>query len=62
MEALVLIAAIILATGIGMGLIHLLNAQRDTRIAAHRYSDPPMRPHGKRGGTGRRSHRRDADR
>ncbi|MDJ0380431.1 hypothetical protein [Streptomyces sp. G-G2] len=39
MDAVILIAVILLATGIGMRLIHLLNAQHDARIAAHHFSD-----------------------
>ncbi|MFJ3234251.1 hypothetical protein [Streptomyces sp. NPDC086787] len=46
MQTLVLTAVLILATGIGMCLIHLLNAQHDARIAAHHYSDPLPRPPG----------------
>ncbi|MEU8652553.1 hypothetical protein [Streptomyces sp. NPDC048737] len=54
METLVLIAAIILAIGIGTLLIRLLNAQHDARIAAHHYSDPLPRPPGQPDDTGRR--------
>ncbi|WP_157847630.1 hypothetical protein [Streptomyces violens] len=50
MEILVLIAAIILATGIGMRVIHLLNAQHDARIASYRFSDPLPRPPGQTAG------------
>ncbi|WP_329400293.1 hypothetical protein [Streptomyces melanogenes] len=62
METLVVIALIILATGIGMRWIHLLNAQHDARIAAHRFSDPLPRPPGLPDDTSRRAHRADADR
>ncbi|MGW6704219.1 hypothetical protein ACWGDE_04935 [Streptomyces sp. NPDC054956] len=40
METVVLIAAVILMTGIGMRLIHLLDAQQDARITAYLFSDP----------------------
>ncbi|GAA1276727.1 hypothetical protein OHU25_37400 [Streptomyces sp. NBC_00117] len=53
MEAVVLVAAIILATGIGMRMIHLLNARHDARIAAHHYSDPLPRPPGRPDDTSR---------
>ncbi|WP_406173633.1 hypothetical protein [Streptomyces canus] len=46
METLVIIAVMVLATGIGMRLIHLLNAQHDARIAAYHFSDPLPRPPG----------------
>ncbi|WP_148639841.1 MULTISPECIES: hypothetical protein [Streptomyces] len=62
METIVLIALIILATGIGMRWIHLLNAQHDARIAAHHFSDPLPRPPGLPDDTGRRAHRLGADR
>jgi hypothetical protein len=62
MEILVLIAALILATGIGMLLIHLLNAQHDARIAAYHFSAPLPRPPRQPDDTGRRAHRRYADR
>lgn len=62
METLVLIAAIILATGVGVRLIHLLNAQHDARIAAYHYSDPLPRPPCRPDGTGRRAHHTVADR
>ncbi|SDN22481.1 hypothetical protein [Streptomyces wuyuanensis] len=62
METLVLIAAIILATGVGVRLIHLLNAQHDARIAAYHYSDPLPRPPVRPDGTSRRAHHTDADR
>lgn len=62
METVVLIAVIILATGIGTRLIHLLNAQHDARIASHHFSDPLPRPPGLPDDTGRRAHRTDADR
>jgi hypothetical protein len=45
-ETLVIIAVMVLATGIGMRLIHLLNAQHDARIAAYHFSDPLPRPPG----------------
>ncbi|MBT2467440.1 MULTISPECIES: hypothetical protein [unclassified Streptomyces] len=76
MEIIVLIAAIILVTGIGMHLIHLLNAQPDARIAAYHFNDAlpvvgrrsrkhhwraPEAP-GQPAGTSRRAHRTDADR
>ncbi|MFD8988109.1 hypothetical protein ACFVZ4_08615 [Streptomyces goshikiensis] len=62
METIVLIALIILATGIGMRWIHLLNAQHDARIAAHHFSDPLPRPPGLPDDTGRRDRRTDAGR
>ncbi|MFJ5025748.1 hypothetical protein [Streptomyces goshikiensis] len=62
METIVLIALIILATGIGMRWIHLLNAQHDARIAAHHFSEPLPRPPGLPDDTGRRAHRPGADR
>ncbi|MFH9863987.1 hypothetical protein [Streptomyces sp. NPDC017202] len=62
METLVLIAAIVLAIGIGVLLIRLLNAQHDARIAAHRYSDPLPRPPGQPDDTGRRAPRTRAGR
>ncbi|MFF8260873.1 hypothetical protein [Streptomyces virginiae] len=46
MGTIVLIAVIILASGIGIRLIHLLNAQHDARIEAYRFSDPLPRPPG----------------
>ncbi|MET9605148.1 hypothetical protein ABZZ17_08775 [Streptomyces sp. NPDC006512] len=45
-ETLVLIALMIIATGVGMRWIHLLNAQHDARIAAYRFSEPLPRPPG----------------
>ncbi|MFJ7256363.1 hypothetical protein ACIQWV_28100 [Streptomyces sp. NPDC098085] len=36
---LILIAAVIVTTTVGMHLIHLLNAQHDARIAACHFSD-----------------------
>ncbi|MFE3993864.1 hypothetical protein ACFXPW_19585 [Streptomyces goshikiensis] len=62
METIVLIALIILATGIGMRWIHLLNAQHDARIAAHHFSDPLPRPPGLPDDTGRRAHHTDIGR
>ncbi|MFZ3494937.1 hypothetical protein ACODT5_17250 [Streptomyces sp. 5.8] len=62
METLVLIAVTILAAGIGMRLIHLLNAQHDARIEAYRFSDPLPRPPGLPDGSSRRAHHTDADR
>ncbi|MFI5984548.1 hypothetical protein ACIBEA_27195 [Streptomyces sp. NPDC051555] len=62
MQTIVLIAVIILMTGIGMRLIHLLNAQHTARIAAHHFSEPLPRPPGLPDGTSRRAHRADADR
>ncbi|MEV8524805.1 MULTISPECIES: hypothetical protein [unclassified Streptomyces] len=62
METLVIIALIILATGIGMRWIHLLNAQHDARIAAHHFSDPLPRPPGLPNDTSRRDRHTDADR
>ncbi|MEU5538401.1 hypothetical protein [Streptomyces sp. NPDC020362] len=56
METLVLIAAIILATGIGILLIRLFNAQHDAGIAAHHYSDPLPRPPRQPDDTSRRVH------
>jgi hypothetical protein len=61
-ETLVIITVIVLAIGIGMCLIHLLNAQHDARIAAYRFSDPLPRPPGLPDDTGRRAHRTDTDR
>ena len=62
METLVIIAVMVLATGIGLRLIHLLNAQHDARIAAYHFSDPLPRPPGPPDDTSRRAHRTDADR
>jgi hypothetical protein len=62
METLIVIAAIVLAIGIGMRLIHLLNAQHDARIAAYHYSDPLPRPPRRPDDTSRRRHPTDADR
>ncbi|WP_369260179.1 hypothetical protein [Streptomyces sp. R35] len=62
METIVLVALIILAIGIGMLRIHLLNAQHDARIAAYHFSDPLPRPPGLPDDTSRRAHRTDADR
>ncbi|MFE9845424.1 hypothetical protein [Streptomyces goshikiensis] len=62
METFVLVALIILATGIGMRWIHLLNAQHDARIAAHHFSEPLPRPPGLPDDTGRRAPRHGADR
>jgi len=62
METIVLVALSILATGIGMYWIHLLNAQHDARIAAYHFSDPLPRPPGLPNDTGRRAQRTDADR
>ncbi|AYG78383.1 hypothetical protein DWB77_00490 [Streptomyces hundungensis] len=62
METLVIVAVIVLATGIGMRLIHLLNAQHDARIAAHHFSEALPRPPGLPDDTRRRAHRMDADR
>ncbi|CAM5246735.1 hypothetical protein [Streptomyces avidinii] len=62
METIVLIAVIILVTGIGVRLIHLLNAQHDARIEAYRFSDPLPRPPGLPDDTGRRAHHTGADR
>jgi hypothetical protein len=62
METIVLVALSILATGIGMYWIHLLNAQHNARIAAYHFSDPLPRPPGLPNDTGRRAHRTDADR
>ncbi|MFD9518897.1 hypothetical protein [Streptomyces sp. NPDC059979] len=61
METLVLLAVIILAIGIGMRWIHLLNAQHDARISAYRFSDPMPRPPGLPDDTRRRGHRTNAD-
>ncbi|WP_371525970.1 hypothetical protein OG302_07205 [Streptomyces sp. NBC_01283] len=61
METLIVIAVIVLAIGIGMRLIHLLNAQHDARIAAHHFSDPLPRPPGLPDDTGRRARRRHPD-
>ncbi|MFG2858422.1 hypothetical protein ACGFZ9_49140 [Streptomyces mirabilis] len=62
METIVLVALIILATGIGMYWIHLLNVQHDARIAAYHFSDPLPRPPGLPDDTSRRAHHTDADR
>ncbi|MFJ6720934.1 MULTISPECIES: hypothetical protein [unclassified Streptomyces] len=62
METLVLIAVIVLAIGVGMYWIHLLNAQHDARITAHHFSEPLPRPPGLPDDTGRRAHHTDADR
>ncbi|MCX5097513.1 hypothetical protein OOK36_54655 [Streptomyces sp. NBC_00365] len=62
METIVLVALIILATGIGMRWIHLLNTQHDARIAAYHFSDPLPRPPGLPDDTSRRAHHTDADR
>ncbi|WP_329382861.1 hypothetical protein OG625_20275 [Streptomyces sp. NBC_01351] len=62
METIVLIAVMILVTGMGIHLIHLLNAQHDARIAAYHFSDPLPRPPGLPDDTSRRAHRTDADR
>lgn len=62
METLVLLAVIALAIGIGMRLIHLLNAQHDARIASHHFSDPLPRPPGLPDDISRRAHRTDAGR
>ncbi|MFD3586885.1 hypothetical protein [Streptomyces sp. NPDC058683] len=59
METLVVIAVIVLAIGIGMRWIHLLNAQHGARIAAHHFSDPLPRPPGLPDDTSRRTHRTD---
>ncbi|MGW2274290.1 hypothetical protein [Streptomyces yangpuensis] len=56
MERLVLLAVIILATGIGILLIRLLNAQHDARIEAYRFSDPLPRPPGLPRDSDRRAH------
>ncbi|MCX4546991.1 hypothetical protein [Streptomyces sp. NBC_01565] len=61
METMILISVIILMVGSGMLWIHLLNAQHDARIAAYRFSPLP-RPPGLSHDTGRRAHRRGADR
>ncbi|MFJ8390541.1 hypothetical protein ACIQ9Q_39830 [Streptomyces sp. NPDC094438] len=39
METILLIAAILVMTGIGVRLIHLLNAQHDARIASYHFGD-----------------------
>ncbi|MFF4450037.1 hypothetical protein [Streptomyces sp. NPDC001502] len=62
METVVLVALIILATGIGMRWIHLLNAQHDARIEAYRFSDPLPRPPRLPDDTGRRAHHTGAGR
>ncbi|MEV8530719.1 hypothetical protein [Streptomyces sp. NPDC051211] len=51
METIILIAVVLAMIGVGMRLIHLLNAQHDARIAAHHYTD--VLP-----GVGRRGHRK----
>ncbi|MGW7314489.1 hypothetical protein [Streptomyces sp. NPDC054854] len=61
-ETVVLIAVIILVIGIGVRLIHLLNAQHDARIEAYRFSEPLPRPPGLPNDTGPGAHRGDADR
>ncbi|MBT2408278.1 MULTISPECIES: hypothetical protein [unclassified Streptomyces] len=50
MDSLVLIATVLLATGVGIRLIHLRNAQHDVRLAACHFSDALP-------GVGRRSRR-----
>ncbi|MFE2011774.1 hypothetical protein [Streptomyces sp. NPDC059491] len=40
MEALITIAVIALLIGLGMRLIHRLNAQHEERIAAHHFGEP----------------------
>ncbi|MFF9982457.1 hypothetical protein [Streptomyces erythrochromogenes] len=62
METLVLVSVVILAIAIGVRWIHLLNAQHDARIEAHRFSDPLPRPPGLPDDTGRRAHHTGADR
>ncbi|MFI6688308.1 hypothetical protein [Streptomyces sp. NPDC050485] len=39
METILLIAAIIIMTAIGVRLIHLLNAQHDARIASYHFGE-----------------------
>ncbi|MDX3073465.1 hypothetical protein ACIP98_01170 [Streptomyces sp. NPDC088354] len=39
METVVLVAVILVMTGVGMWLIHLLNVQHAERIAGHRFGD-----------------------
>ncbi|WP_329395870.1 hypothetical protein [Streptomyces melanogenes] len=39
MVTVLLVVAILLLIGIGMRLIHLLNAQHDARIASYQFSD-----------------------
>ncbi|WP_153292589.1 hypothetical protein [Streptomyces fagopyri] len=56
METLVISAVIVLAIGIGMRLIQLLNAQHGARIAAHHFSAPLPRPPGLPHDTSRRTH------
>ncbi|MCX4547042.1 hypothetical protein [Streptomyces sp. NBC_01565] len=55
METVVLIAAIILMTGIGTLWIHLLNNQHQARIAAHHFTTPLPRPPGLPNDTGPRT-------
>ncbi|MEV7519318.1 hypothetical protein [Streptomyces sp. NPDC091371] len=62
METIALIALIVLAIGVGMLWIHLLNAQHAARITAYHFSDPLPRPPGLPDDTGRRAHRTDAHR
>lgn len=62
METIVLIAVTILATGIGMRLTHLLNAQHDARIETYHFSDPLPRPPRLPDDISRRAHHTDADR
>ncbi|MEV6020077.1 hypothetical protein [Streptomyces sp. NPDC051997] len=62
MGTLVLVVVIILMIGVGMRWMHLLNAQHDARIKAHRFSDPLPKPPGLPDDTGRRAHHTDADR
>ncbi|MFF2024904.1 hypothetical protein ACFVW2_24245 [Streptomyces sp. NPDC058171] len=47
METVVFVAVVVLAIGIGMFLIHRLNAEHEKRIAAHHFSDPLPRPPGR---------------
>ncbi|MFI8392223.1 hypothetical protein [Streptomyces sp. NPDC085540] len=47
METIVLIAVIVLAIGIGMLWIHLLNAQQDARIDTYNFSAPAVRCRGR---------------
>lgn len=62
METIVLIAVTVVVIGIGMQLIHLLNAQHGARISAYHFSDPLPRPSGLPDDTGRRAHHLGADR
>ncbi|MFE9660186.1 hypothetical protein [Streptomyces sp. NPDC005955] len=46
METVILIAVVVALIGVGMLLIHRLNAQHEARITTHHYSAPLPRPPG----------------